>query len=466
MPEIKNTFTQGKMNRDLDERIIPNGQYRHAMNVQVSTSEGADVGTVQNILGNIRFDTVIDVPNPKCVGSISDEKNDKLYWFIKSNTVDAVLEYAVDGGVSAVLIDTKTNTNEAVLKFPDNIITGINIIDNLLLWTDGTSEPKRINIERCKLGNENITSLSSAKHTKLIIDGEVVIKTIVANADMTTTGASFTNITLRDASGLRVGDKLIKKGGFVFGANIIISSINGNVVSIDYPITPASTNPGDTFTFTRETTIKEEHITSIKKNPLRSLSIVANQAGNEDDTNSLQNPLFEKIFPRFSYRYKYQDGEYSSYAPFTDVVFKSLWGKDPSSVNYDADNAYGTKEPYNNAMRNMLSSIDLMDFVSPYMPEDVAQIDLLYKQEDSNVIYILETIKSDDEEWLKIGSDNNSKYKGSFTVTNENIYAALPENQLLRPWDNVPKNALAQEVTGNRVVHIQKLYQTSRLEIL
>ena len=52
MPEIKNTFTQGKMNKDLDERIVPNGQYRDALNIQVSTSDGADVGTVQNILGN------------------------------------------------------------------------------------------------------------------------------------------------------------------------------------------------------------------------------------------------------------------------------------------------------------------------------------------------------------------------------------------------------------------------------
>ena len=38
MPEIKNNFSQGKMNQDLDERIVPKGQYREAMNVQISTS--------------------------------------------------------------------------------------------------------------------------------------------------------------------------------------------------------------------------------------------------------------------------------------------------------------------------------------------------------------------------------------------------------------------------------------------
>ena len=32
MPEIKNNFTGGKMNKDLDERLIPNGQYKDALN--------------------------------------------------------------------------------------------------------------------------------------------------------------------------------------------------------------------------------------------------------------------------------------------------------------------------------------------------------------------------------------------------------------------------------------------------
>ena len=53
MGEIKNTFNRGIMNKDLDERLIPNGQFRDAMNVQVSTSEGSDVGTAQNILGTV-----------------------------------------------------------------------------------------------------------------------------------------------------------------------------------------------------------------------------------------------------------------------------------------------------------------------------------------------------------------------------------------------------------------------------
>ena len=50
MPEIKHNFTSGKMNKDLDERLVPNGEYVHAENIQVSTSEGSNLGSVQNLL--------------------------------------------------------------------------------------------------------------------------------------------------------------------------------------------------------------------------------------------------------------------------------------------------------------------------------------------------------------------------------------------------------------------------------
>ena len=95
MPDIKNQFTGGKMNKDLDERLVPKGEYRHAMNIQVSTSEESDVGALQNILGNVPGceysppgGVVNQNPIPDhnggstTVSSISDEKNDSLYWLV------------------------------------------------------------------------------------------------------------------------------------------------------------------------------------------------------------------------------------------------------------------------------------------------------------------------------------------------------------------------------------------------
>ena len=55
MPENKNSFIKSKMNKDLDDRLVPAGEYRHAQNVAVAKSEGQDVGALENILGNNLF---------------------------------------------------------------------------------------------------------------------------------------------------------------------------------------------------------------------------------------------------------------------------------------------------------------------------------------------------------------------------------------------------------------------------
>ena len=43
MPELKHNFMKGRMNKDLDERLVPNGEYRDALNVEVLTSESGDI---------------------------------------------------------------------------------------------------------------------------------------------------------------------------------------------------------------------------------------------------------------------------------------------------------------------------------------------------------------------------------------------------------------------------------------
>jgi len=95
MPEIKHNFLRGRMNKDNDERVVSNGEYRDAMNIQVSTSEDSDTGAMQNILGNkhvgVEFwSENLDVTS-RCVGSIADEKNDKIYYFV-ANKGDEILK--------------------------------------------------------------------------------------------------------------------------------------------------------------------------------------------------------------------------------------------------------------------------------------------------------------------------------------------------------------------------------------
>ena len=46
MAEIRNLFTGSKMNKDLDERLLPSGEYRDGQNISVSKSEGPNEGVI------------------------------------------------------------------------------------------------------------------------------------------------------------------------------------------------------------------------------------------------------------------------------------------------------------------------------------------------------------------------------------------------------------------------------------
>ena len=125
MAKIQNTFTQGKMNKDLDERLLPVGQYRDAMNIQITNSENSEVGTVQNILGNkkITKNTFNNLITPltdkaRCIATVSDEKNNSIYWIIVNPDIDDdtlpfdtynhtyILEYNTSNGqISFVFVD-------------------------------------------------------------------------------------------------------------------------------------------------------------------------------------------------------------------------------------------------------------------------------------------------------------------------------------------------------------------------
>jgi len=354
MPEIKNTFTQGKMNQDLDERIVPNGQYIDAMNIKVTSSDDASVGVVQNILGNKRVENYVPA-GYVCIATIADEKTNNIYWFVTNEFTHCILQYNLEENLTKfVLVDKNNDT----LKFTQNIITGINIIDDLLFWTDNYSEPKKININNCIQGtDQSFNDLDSTPHTKLVIDGVALVDDI-----------------------------------------------------------------------------EEKHITVIKKSPKQPPTITINKP---TDPNTPK--LFEQIFPRFSFRYKYEDGEYSSFGPFTQVVFNPVYVAD----EYGREDAYSTKDSHNLAMVNQIKSIEISNFVSSNTPKDVKQVEILYKEDGSTVVFSIKTIDYDDIEW-----SNNT-----YTLESETVFAAVPSNQFLRPWDNVPKKALAQEITGNRIVY-------------
>ena len=206
MPELKHNFIRGRMKKDLDERLIPKGEYRDAMNIEVASSEGSDVGSIQNVLGNtdqsalahsVALLNISDLTNPKCVGSVCDYENNKIYWFVTSDTSDCIAEYdTTTNVVTPILVSKYGGAFVGALNFStDYPITGINIItgdkkdgytknDVLLFWTDNKSEPKQINVTRFKEdyptvdGSDNfktkfLLNKYSIKYKKILIVGAI-----------------------------------------------------------------------------------------------------------------------------------------------------------------------------------------------------------------------------------------------------------------------------------------------------
>ena len=52
MANIQRNFIAGRMNKSLDERLIPNGEYIDALNVRLGSTEETEIGAVENSKGN------------------------------------------------------------------------------------------------------------------------------------------------------------------------------------------------------------------------------------------------------------------------------------------------------------------------------------------------------------------------------------------------------------------------------
>ena len=135
MPELKHNFIKGRMNLDLDERLVSDGEYRKAMNIEVSTSEGSSVGTVQSVLGNGMPSTIVAPAGGHVVGSIADTKTDKIYYLVQTLDKDLIVEHSAGSDVP-VLVDVYNvrhivtqDTVNAITSFADTSIIVANNVE-------------------------------------------------------------------------------------------------------------------------------------------------------------------------------------------------------------------------------------------------------------------------------------------------------------------------------------------------
>lgn len=522
MPEFVHSFQRGRMNKDLDERLIPNGEYRDALNLDLANSEGSNVGTLQNVKGNIElkgkvgsatgWDTkyIDGLNSPKCIGTIRDDRNEKIYWFIAAQGVSAIAEYDQTlNKVIPVLVDTADILNFST----DYLITGINIIDKFLFWTDDQTEPKKINIEKFKAGTKDF--LTHTKIPRWNPSTNTYSTNISGQPDMIEDDITVIKKSPLTAPGLSVSSS--KYGEQIFG----VGSLPIITLAID-PVfnTPTSAPNTPNFTYRPDTTTSEyetlptygEFLYNIESdanyydgsdlenwNGVVTLTFQTpwgedengNPVWNTDDIIKLtaehteyfteynyevfvkidsasgnvvtgkiqsitpdirrfvnsngspyylewetllveEDPMFEYKFPRFAYRWKYIDNEYSCFSPFSEVAFVG------SEFKYKAADGYNVGMT-NNLRKLIVKSID-------WGTNEVAEVDILYKESNNTTVYVVETLKRKDYQ-------SPLSVPTYFQLKSEIISKVVESNQLLRPWDNVPRKAKAQEIVGNRLLY-------------
>ena len=169
MANIQRNFIAGRMNKSLDERLVPNGEYIDALNVRLGSTEGGEVGSVENSKGNTKMTSlqyeqtasttgaVLLSSQARCIGAYEDGQSNRIYWFVhdpaytlgETGKIDMVVSFnptTESLTYHIISIDDGFGANTTLNFNPQHLITGIDLVDDLLFFTDNINPPRFINV--------------------------------------------------------------------------------------------------------------------------------------------------------------------------------------------------------------------------------------------------------------------------------------------------------------------------------
>ena len=446
MAEIKNSFLRSKMNKDLDDRLIPNGEYRDAQNISVGKSEADDIGALETVLGNT-LQTNFGLSGFEVIGYKAIDNTNTIIVFLTNNTNHYIYSYKPN--TSPVLL-----VSGAFLNFSTSYpISGVSVIEELLFWTDNFNQPRKININTATTfpntyyREEN--HISVAKYNPYQPIG------LLSKLSKTTSGLASDVLTLSDTTGITKGMSVVDYTNNTLGPEdyvYVLDVTSATTVQIKIPTghTISGVSNGDTIYFL-QTTMTGEDITF-------DFNGSSDWPGDPD--------YLESRFVRLSYRFEFDDGEYSLIAPFTQIAFipkqKGYYlGNFNGTIPEDENEAYRSTivEFMENGVQNIELLIPFPDTLNNVQPTQAASykiksIDILYKESDALAIKVVDSI-----EYNELNENGNAWT----STSNTNIYTynyqsrkpfrTLPTDQTTRVYDKVPVTALAQETSGNRIIY-------------
>ena len=454
---------------------------------------------------------------------------------VANSTVNLITGYGNDTFCTIIRIDTTNNiltlshqqtadlNNAEVIKFvhPERVLQfnqmlstealnvipscSINVIDDLLIWSDGKHEPKMINVprslagtNRASGGNNEIRRLASQgydgnqnysyeipfqiNHTKLFVNDpnsgtlENISTLENLNFNEVSDDIKLENITvikkcpkqqliveLKESD--RDTDTVFQLNNFKFmkdtdGDGDVDDDDDipaaGDKVEILFPDN-ITYRINDKYIFTAANTDKlvtiRGKISSVDDDNPNLVTIEILFV--DKDLEASRNPqnwtvelekrpaIFESKFGRFAYRYQYEDNQYSAFSPWSELAF------------LPGDFEYSPQQGFNNGMNNNAREIVIKGFLSTVYtrPLDVKSIDILWKTTDDQNVYLVKSITREvSSEWKDGINNSNLNETGTLILTSQLIHQVVESNQLLRAWDNVPRYAKALDLVANRLM--------------
>ena len=150
------------MNKVVDERLVPNGEYIDALNIRMGSTEQSEIGVVENTKGNVRLTTLKYIDgtplssSARCIGAIEDSANETMYWFIHDSNfsvgatgkLDMIVSFNVFTNILTyhlVSIDDGGGVNTTLNFNKQYLITGVDLIDDLIFFTENYNPPRFFN---------------------------------------------------------------------------------------------------------------------------------------------------------------------------------------------------------------------------------------------------------------------------------------------------------------------------------
>ena len=440
MAQLKNMFVKGKMNLDLDERLIPKGEYRKAQNVLITNSEDSDVGAIENVRGNeliVQADMNLGAGTRggECIGSYVDTAKERIFWFItnfKTTSPDSginSIDRAGNGENCRIVMREKTGAvyylaSGTFLNFTTtHLITGVNVVGDFLYWTDNYNQPRYINIETAISDSSYYNceeKISVAKVAPFL--PPFLHKSNEASSDPNK-GDTYTLVTTDpDTSSQHTKSEYMEEKFIRFAYRYKYSD---NTYSIISPFTQ-----------------------SVFK-PLNAGVINFGAASKTGGSSASGQLAFEPVVSS-SAQYMYTHNE----VPIMKNAYDKVIMRIPiPTVANNSGNLTVTEHETNGGYISATSYSNALNIDS---------IEILLREAGTGSIQIVDTIDLVNTTGLTFGRYKQKRATGGgyyyrqtveYTYLAKDPFKVLPEKQLIRVGDNAPVRAKAQEVVGSRLVY-------------